>query len=174
MENLGHIPEGIESMHVARGFLHYGKKCELDADAVSLLCAIEEDEGREAASRREALEYALLEEGLPFRKDSKICRSFVQAGPVITGQNIEEIVETMTEMEFLYKQTEYPAINRVMFKSMLDTEKTLSGGHRISNFDVERVREVARIVSKSMALQDYCDTCHKNKHQCMVPDSMLA
>ena len=52
MENLGHIPEGMESMHVAHGFLHYGKQCGMDADAVSMLCAKEEDEGRAAASRR--------------------------------------------------------------------------------------------------------------------------
>jgi hypothetical protein len=60
--------------------------------------------------RRADLEQALGQHGLRLRADSRMCAAFVQTGRGIFGESMQEVVEIMREMDFLYTHTNYSGI----------------------------------------------------------------
>jgi hypothetical protein len=66
----------------------------------------------EQKQRRQILEHALLtrDKELYLRDDSQMCRSYILGGRGINGETINEIVDIMEEMKWLYKYTAYPDI----------------------------------------------------------------
>jgi hypothetical protein len=66
----------------------------------------------EQKQRRQILEDALLtrDNELYLREDSQMCRSYIHDGRGINGETINEIVDIMEEMKWLYKYTTYPDI----------------------------------------------------------------
>jgi hypothetical protein len=94
-------------------------------------------------ARKRNLEKELLKNGIKMRNDSKLCESYIQDGDE-SGNNIEEIVRIMVEMEFLYKRTQY---GNILQKNKLNDT--------VGSFRTEEQEEEFRKISKKEAVNKY-------------------
>lgn len=58
-------------------------------------------------SRKKSLKKKLGEKGLELRRDSKLCQTYIQENRYIYGKTVQDIVDRMCQMHFLYAFTDY-------------------------------------------------------------------
>lgn len=87
-----------------------------------------------AAERKRALEEALARKGLSLREDSRLCSQHIEYGLC----DVDEVVETMEEMEFFVNLTGYSRAFRVV---------------RRENFPYDLDRDWNSVLAKRRALR---------------------
>lgn len=100
----------------------------------------------EEIKRRELLVRKLSEKGLKLRSDSKICSEFIENGSL----KIEEVVNCMCEMDWLFKNTNYAKIISKEIKNEIATARNEKW-----DYDIDDIRQNASLTAKKKAISEW-------------------
>ena len=107
--------------------------------------------------REDALKKALKERGLTLRSDSRLCSEYIESGEI----ELEEVVEIMAEMDWLFKNTDYKNImENEMGKQLKIAEQQRYDYGYYERQDINDIRDKASRLSKDNALKKWlqCET----------------
>lgn len=76
----------------------------------------QETKAKQRQDRETALRLELLKYDLYIRNDSRVCNEYIQTGSGPNGENLQDVVEVMREMDWFFKHTNY----RHVFQNIKD------------------------------------------------------
>lgn len=79
-------------------------------------CKRKETKANQRQERETALRLELLKYDLYIRDDSRVCNEYIQTGSGPNGENLQDVVEIMREMDWYFKHTNY----RHVFQNIKD------------------------------------------------------
>jgi len=123
----------------------------------------------EMKERKGNLTMALQKHRLVLREDSTLCNNYIRRNQ----GNVDEIVDTMIEMDFLFRYTNYASILRN------HTSNYVYESRMYDDFGYDPLSNTEKIVlsrtSKKLALKEWCaiqKTCDNAIHQKYLPSSL--
>lgn len=115
-----------------------------DINATLTQCA---SQNKEKEERKQSLVEALQKVGLEYRYDSKLCHQYVQG---TSTRSIKAIVDTMVEMNYLHKHTNYKQIMSNLIQQFKNTIREYNGWlpadeyHRMLQNEMPNISEMAK------------------------------